>query len=326
MQDLPLISIIVPVYNTGDYLIKCLDSVLKQTYRNIEVIIVDDGSTDCSREICDNFANNDKRCIVVHKENEGVSKARNTALKIAKGEYIGFVDSDDIIELDMYESLYKNMIEYEADVSVCNQSKVTGEIRKPLYIGSDEIMVFDKAGAIKEVLYDRAFIGSPCNKLFKKDLISGIFFEETIYFAEDKLFVIQVLLNAKKIVFDLDSKYDYIVRENSACTSEFSEKTYTYHTAQERIIEIISNANDDKLKECAYTSIMLCDIILLGMLCDKRKEQKDYCKKLQSSLRKNFKFSRIKDIKLRKKIGILSACVSLNLFFYLTSIKGKIGE
>lgn len=324
MHDLPLISVIIPVYNTGDYLTKCLDSVSKQTYRNIEIIIVDDGSTDCSGAVCDEFANQDKRCIVIHKENEGVSKARNTALKIAKGEYIGFVDSDDIIEPDMYESLYKNMVEYKSDVSVCNQSKVAGETRKPLYIGSKEIMVFDKAGAIKEVLYDRAFIGSPCNKLFKRNLIDGIFFEENIHFAEDKLFVIQAFLNAQKIVFDLNSKYDYIVRENSACTSEFSEKTYTYHTAQERIIEIISNTNDNKLKECAYTSIMLCDIILLGMLCDKRKERKDYCKKLQNSLRQNFKVSRLAEIKTSKKIGIISACVSLNFFFLLTKIKNKL--
>lgn len=326
MQDLPLISIIIPVYNTGDYLTKCLDSVSKQTYRNIEIIIVDDGSTDCSGAVCDEFANQDKRCIVIHKENEGVSKARNTALKIAKGEYIGFVDSDDIIENDMYYSLYKNIIEYETDISICNQTKVTKNTRELLYTSTKKVMLFDSDEAIKEVLYDRAFIGSPCNKLFKSELICGIFFDEDIYFAEDKIFVIKAFLRAKKIVFDLESKYNYIVRQNSSCTSEFTEKTFTYHIAQERIIEIIEEKKDFDLKECAIASLMLCDIILLGKLYGKREEQKDYCKRLQSSLRKSFKFSRVKEIKLRKKIGIISACISLNLFFYLTSIKGKIGE
>ena len=114
-----LISIIVPVYNVEQYLDDCLISIINQTYKNIEIILIDDGSTDKSGKICDEYAKKDSRIIVIHKENGGVSSARNAGLRIAKGAYIGFVDPDDWIAEDMYEVLYSNAKKYDADVSVC---------------------------------------------------------------------------------------------------------------------------------------------------------------------------------------------------------------
>ena len=118
-----LISIIVPVYNVEQYLDDCLVSILNQTYKNLEIILIDDGSTDNSGKICDEYAKKDSRIIVFHKENGGVSSARNAGLRIAKGIYIGFVDPDDWIAEDMYEVLYLNAKKYDADVSVC-KSKI----------------------------------------------------------------------------------------------------------------------------------------------------------------------------------------------------------
>lgn len=114
-----LISIIVPVYNVEQYLDDCLISIINQTYKNLEIILIDDGSTDKSGKICDEYAKKDSRIIVIHKENGGVSSARNAGLRIAKGAYIGFVDPDDWIAEDMYEVLYSNAKKYDADVSVC---------------------------------------------------------------------------------------------------------------------------------------------------------------------------------------------------------------
>lgn len=113
-----IISIIVPVYNVELYLRQCLDSILSQTFKDWECILIDDGSTDSSPSICDEYVSRDSRFKVAHKINEGLSSARNEALKLAKGEYIGFVDSDDWIEPEMYEVLYSNIKEYNADISM----------------------------------------------------------------------------------------------------------------------------------------------------------------------------------------------------------------
>ena len=115
-----LISIIVPVYNSEKYLEKCISSILNQTYKNIEIIIVDDGSKDKSVEICDNFSKNNKNIKVFHKKNEGVSIARNYGISKAKGDYILFIDSDDTIAKEMIYSLYNNLVDNDADISMCN--------------------------------------------------------------------------------------------------------------------------------------------------------------------------------------------------------------
>ena len=119
-----LVSVIVPVYRAEKYLERCILSIVGQTFRNIEIILVDDGSTDSSGSICDEYAARDNRIRVIHKSNGGLSDARNAGLEICRGEYIGFVDSDDYIELDMYEVLYKFAIVHRLDVCMCSSADV----------------------------------------------------------------------------------------------------------------------------------------------------------------------------------------------------------
>lgn len=114
------ISIIVPVYNVENYLPKCLDSIINQTYKNLEIIVIDDGSTDSSSVICDDYVILDKRIIVLHQENHGLSAARNLGIKIATGRFVGFVDSDDFINTEMFEKMFNRIIETCADVVMCN--------------------------------------------------------------------------------------------------------------------------------------------------------------------------------------------------------------
>ncbi|MBQ7792832.1 MAG: glycosyltransferase family 2 protein, partial [Clostridia bacterium] len=116
----PLISIIIPVYNAAHYFERCIKSVLEQTYKNLEIILIDDGSTDGSEKLCDQYKEIDDRIKVVHKKNGGQSSARNLGLTMITGDYVGFVDSDDYIEKDMYEYLYNNMVKYHADISICH--------------------------------------------------------------------------------------------------------------------------------------------------------------------------------------------------------------
>ena len=130
---MPKISIIVPVYNVEEYIHRCIDSILAQTFTDFELILVNDGSHDQCGKICDEYAENDSRIKVIHKKNGGLSDARNAGLEIAQGEYIGFVDSDDYIEHDMYEKLIEACKEYNSKLAMCGRYKVLGEELKPMF-------------------------------------------------------------------------------------------------------------------------------------------------------------------------------------------------
>ena len=156
MKEEKLISVIIPVYNVEKYLRRCIDSVINQTYKNLEIIIVDDGSTDNSSNICDEYTNKDSRVKVVHKENGGLSSARNVGIELAKGDLIAFVDSDDYIELEMYEKLKENMDKYDSDIAICqyyNSFKYSikrqiGVEEEKIYEGKDMFFHMDEIKAI----------------------------------------------------------------------------------------------------------------------------------------------------------------------------------
>lgn len=214
MED--LISIIVPIYNVEKYLKKCVNSILDQTHRNLEVILVDDGSVDNCAKISDDFSKLDSRIIVVHKKNEGLAEARNIGLKIAKGKYIGFIDSDDYIEKNMFEILYNNIIKYNADISVCNivEEKENGEIIK-VYIKEDiGIQQFNKIEALQKLARDRTITNHACNKLYKRALFESIKYPYRRKM-EDMATTYKLFDLANKIVVDSSIGYHYIQRKSS---------------------------------------------------------------------------------------------------------------
>lgn len=211
----PLISIIIPVYNVEQYLSKCLESIIKQTYNNIEIILIDDGSSDNSKKICDEYLQKDSRIVVIHKDNEGVSIARNTGLDIAKGEYISFIDADDYIDQDMYEFLLNNLIENNADISSCGYNKVF-EDRIEKGIGSDSNLLLDNVDAVKETIKKRNLFPSVWAKLYKKDCIGDIRFNPSIKLSEDYLFCFETACRCQKYFHSKQSKYNYVMRESSA--------------------------------------------------------------------------------------------------------------
>jgi glycosyltransferase involved in cell wall biosynthesis len=153
MKD--LISIVIPVYNTAKYLPRCIESIINQTYKNLEIIIVDDSSTDDSGKIADEYSKKDSRIIIIHQENRGISIARNKAIEVATGDFIGFVDSDDYIEIDMYELLLNTIKEYNADIVQCSYYRV-GQDNKILPKNySGQIEQFDTISALEELIKNK---------------------------------------------------------------------------------------------------------------------------------------------------------------------------
>lgn len=208
-----LISVIVPVYNVEKYLEKCVNSIIKQSYKNLEIILVDDGSTDNSGKICDEFALKDNRIKVIHKENGGLSSARNKALEIAKGEYIGFVDSDDYISEDMYETLYKVIKGNEADISIVSfYEEYNGKIIGVRDTGNLEVLT--KLEAINELLIDTKIQSYAWNKLFKRELFSELEFPTGKNF-EDIATTLLLFEKASKVVLLETPKYHYLRRDDS---------------------------------------------------------------------------------------------------------------
>lgn len=217
-----LISIIVPIFNSSKQLRRCIDSILSQTYTDIELILVDDGSTDESGEICDEYAKIDKRIRVIHKENGGQSSARNIGIQEAQGSYLSFIDSDDMVSIDFLYYLYKNIIDYNAEMSICTIKHVN-DGDKFVFQKSNKIRLLDSQQAISEMFYQYSWLESPCNKLYKKQLFEGCKFNESIIF-EDSLLMPSLFEKCTRIVYGYAQKYAYIHRKNSTTTAKYSYK------------------------------------------------------------------------------------------------------
>lgn len=220
------ISIIVPIYNVEKYLEKCVSSIINQTYKNIEIILVDDGSTDNCYRICDDFQKKDKRIIVIHKKNGGLSDARNAGLRIATGELIGFVDGDDYIKKDMYEKMYTCMKNTDADIVECKCINVRNE-KEEIVNESSKTYLYDAQAALKLMMSSGQKIQKPrlsvWSKLFKKEIIDGLKFPVGKVH-EDIVFEAKAFLNAEKICILDKCLYCYNIREGSIMNSGFSKK------------------------------------------------------------------------------------------------------
>lgn len=258
-QENALISIIIPVYKVEKYLEKCIQSVINQTYKNIQIILVDDGSPDNCGKICDEYAKKDHRIEVIHKSNGGLSDARNKGLEIAKGEYIGFVDSDDYIEADMYEVLYNLLKQYNADVSICNFYTVSqGKIAiKNIDSGIKE---YTRIEILKEILLDNNIQSYAWNKLYKKELFDEIKYPVGKKY-EDIGTTFYLLEKCNKVVVTGKPEYYYINRQDSI-VNNVTESTITdyielimqrYDYIEENVKEL-SSYNKNYLKRILKTA------------------------------------------------------------------------
>jgi len=218
-----MISVIVPVYNVEAYLPACVDSILRQDYANMEIILIDDGSTDGSAQICDLYAEKDKRIKAIHKENGGAASAKNAGLRIASGEYLSFVDSDDYLEPDAYRHMVSILEAHSAEVVQCSFRDVyTDETIDHVVL--QERCDFSTQGYLKRYTED----WSCCllwDKLYRRSLFDGIYFEEG-HIVDDEYFTYQGIMNAKKIVHDPYIVYNYRKRISSVTIKpEYRERT-----------------------------------------------------------------------------------------------------
>lgn len=219
-----LVSVIVPIYKVEPFIHKCVDSIVSQTYRNLDIILVDDGSPDNCGIIADQYANSDSRITVIHKENGGLSDARNAGLKIAKGDFIVFVDSDDYINENYVDKMLSLCIENAADIAVCSHS-FYDEIGN-LWgneVGKKKIQILDGVEASKIILYQKGYDVSAWGKIYKKSVFANLFFPKGLNF-EDIPTTYQAFMKSNKVIFTNEKFYYYQIRANSIETEKFNYK------------------------------------------------------------------------------------------------------
>ena len=221
-----IISVIVPVYKVEKYLRKCIDSIINQTYKNLEIILVDDGSPDNCGAICDEYTANDSRVKVIHKENGGLSSARNAGIDIASGDYIAFIDSDDYIDVNMIKTLYKKISDDNSDMAICNFSYVD-ENGKMIYEKNEYMPIKTEVISGRDILYNKLLEAKSwywviaCNKIYKKSLFDGIRYPIG-KLNEDEFIIHEIYFRCKKISCIETSMYYYVQRSNSIINGEYS--------------------------------------------------------------------------------------------------------
>ncbi len=301
----PLICIIVPIYNVEKYIHKCINSIIHQTYKHLEIILVDDGSKDNCGAICDEYAEIDSRIKVLHKENGGLSDARNFAIDIVTGDYITFIDSDDFVEADYVEYLYKLIQKYSADISICNINKTCEEQYKGENITSDIQHVYTEQEAIEQMLYQKLFDVSACAKLYKAELFKTIRYPKGKYY-EDLATTYLVFDKCNKIVYGSLQKYNYMIRENSITTSQFSIKRMELIDIAEEMLNFISNKYPD-IKKSAISKFISANF---QVFLQTPKEKSLFAEEKKRIIRniKNYRKAVLLDIKSRNKNKLAVIC------------------
>lgn len=228
------ISVIIPVYNVMEYLERCVSSVLRQTYRNLEVILIDDGSPDDSGVLCDRIAQSDTRVSVINTENRGTACARNSGLDAACGDYISFIDSDDIIEADMLSLLAALIENNHSEMSVCSFMPNKNGVNMPPRVYSEKTRVLSVEEALRSLFEPDGIGFSACNKLFSAKLFGNLRFREGILM-EDKDITYRIISQCTSVAYCDAPKYIYFMSENSVMRSDFCEKKLISFEINERM-------------------------------------------------------------------------------------------
>lgn len=313
------ISIVVPVYNVEKYLEKCLDSIIKQTFIDVEILLIDDGSTDNSLKICKNYAEKDDRIRVIHQINQGLSAARNTGIENAKGKYIGFIDSDDYIDEDMYEYLYNQITNQDADIAVCGIYNEYADIIRRAY-PQDEYIVATQKEAMSMVLEANKISVNAVNKLYKREIFKDLRYPVG-KLSEDAHLILEILLQANRIVISTTPKYHYVHRENSITTAPYTQKDLSVIEAYVNNKKLIEKYYPDLLEVAEFRCFFAYFYVLDKMALTKKFKDKETRKKLikyvranKSSLKKNSYVGRNRKI---AAIGLMIHPIFYNMFVKL---------
>ena len=257
-----LVSIIVPVYNSEKYLKKCIESIINQTYKNLEILLINDGSKDKSKEICIEF--NDSRIKFIDKENEGVSTSRNIGLESAEGKYIAFVDSDDYIEKKYIEKLLKVLKAQNADCVICGYNRIYEN--KTEKITKEKELILNKEEFLKTILNVQNGTGFCWGKLWKAEIIKNIQFDPKVFIGEDALFCMMSCKNINKIYILNEALYNYRFNENSAVRKYdkyFADKVLDSMKIAKKYIEKEYSTNEEIVNK--FNNYVAYHILLMAV-------------------------------------------------------------
>lgn len=310
MKD--LISIIVPVYNVEEYLNRCIDSILLQTYNNIEILLIDDGSLDKSSQICDEYMKKDKRIKVIHKKNGGLSDARNVGIDIARGKYITFIDSDDSVEKDLVEYLYKLVINFNTKMSICSHRVIFDEGKRIKVLGNGKEEKLTSKECIKKMLYHKQVDTSAWAKLYNRNLFNDIRYPKGMLF-EDIGTTYKFFLKSRFIACGYLAKYNYYVRKNSIVTGKFSKRKLDLlkmtDMMGEEVLSIFPDLKDAVLRRRVYARFSTLNQ-MIGV-CNMHDIRIDLINFIKMNA---IKILIDKLVPIRDKIAIILLCINYKIY------------
>lgn len=299
------ISVIVPIYNVEKYLERCVNSIINQTYQNLEIILVNDGSPDNCGTLCDKIAESDNRIKVIHKENGGLSSARNAGLDIATGEYVAFIDSDDWIEPDFVEVFEKLLTENNADFSACGMITDYGNAIVENNKNDFKAFKADKKEIFNQIIINPDFYGYACNKLFKKDIICNLRFDETLMSCEDLDFCVRLAAKCNSAVYTKEKFYHYM-QHSASMTREtgYSPRKISVLKAYENILPYYEKFSPENLSIIRKNYLKIA-INIKGRMLHNKVDDTELSNRLQKVIDENYKLVlRDKKIKISTKLNI----------------------
>lgn len=326
MGKQPLISIIVPVYNVSKYLRECLDSVCAQEGINSEIIVVDDGSTDGSGEICDEYAGKHANLKVIHKQNGGLASARNAGLDVMNGNYVGFVDSDDYIDADMYKVLLNAMTKNESKVACCSWLRVIDSESDVMKKSVTAPAVLTGNDIIRSLLLNKEMTYSACDKLFDAKLFKEVRFPKENLPSEDIPCIYGILKSVDKVVYIGEAKYYYRIVMTSISQKVFASKNMSTLYYNKEIYDDVKKFMPELSKEAVF-SLVQCTASLYAHLMNNGKQKE--CKKekrcMEKLLWKNV-VNIVNNPYLSFNGKIVALSVPMRCYNILMKLRGKIKE
>lgn len=320
-QDI-LISVIVPVYNAEKYLVRCVDSILNQTYGHLEVILVDDGAKDNSGAMCDEYARKDDRIRVVHKENGGLSSARNAGIDIATGEYFGFVDSDDWIEPDTYETMLGLAVKYDAKMVVGGRYDVDADtMEKTIGLCPEKEEVISGIEVLGRVFLWDNCDSSSCDKLFHRSLYEGLRYAMGVVSEDVALFPFTAE-RAQRVVMCNKAFYNYYHHGGTISTSRLSEKSFHFGEHTGRIYDYIRQNYPQIERQAHHLRVMGLNHTLLCYDladADHRKKFTSQGRKCRAQMRKHLPFI-LKNPAYGKKERVVFLLLAVGLYRLLRPV------
>ena len=332
------VSVIVPIYKVEKYLSECVDSIRNQTLEDIEIILVDDGSPDNCPQICDEYKKLDNRIKVVHKKNGGLSSARNAGMRVATGEYIGFVDSDDYIEVDMYEKMYNTSKKYNVDFVMCDYYKSYGSDKKEVSLEIDEGM-YNKE-KIKSIIYPQLIMTENIDYgpllavwhcLYKNTFLkeNDLYFDDIVKYSEDNLFSSIVGYKSDSFYYRKGSYfYNYRYNPNSISTTYKEDALDVYIEMNNRLYDNFYGCKEYDFKRQLSLHMIYYTLNYINQVLGSNLNLKEKYSKIKNSLKKKevkraFDKFLLPDINLKLKLSILMLKYKMALTYMLVKSSNK---